>query len=91
MTPFSSSFSLACVSGLDSTPWSESNKRPGVAKVLVSIHLVKSLSNLVFYAQSTIRVTSGRGIFCYHTVNVKNVSSLKLVCIQILKRDLKSG
>ena len=39
------------------------------------------VSKLVVYAQSAITVISGRDIFCYAQVNVKNVYALKLVCI----------
>ena len=41
-----------------------------------------SSSNLVCYAQSTIAVISGQNIFCYHTIIVKNVNTLKLVHVQ---------
>ena len=52
-----------------------------------------TVSYLAFYAQSTSLVISGRVMFRYHTVNVKNAYMLKLVYIyiQILERDLKSG
>ena len=52
----------------------------------------KSVSNLVFYAQSTITIRSGRDIFCYYTIIVKNMYALNLVYIhikKILKKRLK--
>ena len=48
------------------------------------------VSNLVFYAQSTIAVISERNTFCYRTIYVKKkLNTLKLVLCTILKRDLK--
>ena len=39
--------------------------------------LNKQVSNLVFYAQSTIMVISGCYTFCRYAVSVKNMSMLK--------------
>ena len=46
------------------------------------IHWCLVVSNLVFYAQSPMAVISGRNIFCFHTVIVKNVNMLKLVYVK---------
>ena len=41
------------------------------------------VSNLVFYAQSTITVISGRYTFCQYTITVKNMSMLKIYTYSI--------
>ena len=38
---------------------------------------IQGVSNLVFHAQSTITVISGRYTICRYTISVKNMSMLK--------------